>query len=485
MRSKHMKDSNWIKRLAVGTLAALMLVSAVSCGNGGEDTDTQAATKAENETGEESAYDTVAKQKYNREFGIVTRKGIEDDFKVDKITGDVLDDAVYERNVTVAEDFGITFSYEIKDNYDEVNQLITTQAGSNLDEYDLYIGQKQSYKSCVQNGYLYDLMTIDALDLDKVYWDQAFNNAMNVEDKAFVATGDISPFSMRITSCLTFNKKMLNDRQIAYPYALVDNGAWTMDEMLAMTTDVTNKDLGEDAAVYGFTCWTMDVPFSLFYGTGGMFVSLNEDKLPELTYKNEDVINRYEKIYKLIVEQKAYHATDASNYDKVYEIFMDGRAMFCDLSLSKIASTFGEMEDYGIVPVPKYDRHQDEYLSFVNGAVSLTMVSKAEKDPEFVGAIMEAMAAYNYDKVTPNMYESVVKLKAARDPDSPRMVDYILRYRIFDFAYMADLDISNLVQQQLTSGNPSISSKLSAGARRNAENALNRIIRDLQKERTA
>ncbi len=475
-----MKNYTWIKRLAIGALAALLLVSTVSCADDGNNAETQAGTKAEDESGAQSAYDSVAKQKYNREFAIVTRKGIEDDFKVDSITGDVLDDAVYERNIVVSEDFGVTFTYEIKDNYDEVNQLLITQASTNLDEYDLYIGQKQSYKSCVQNRYLYDLAEIDSLNLEQVYWDQAFNKAMNVEDKAFVATGDISPFSMRITSCLTFNKKMLSDRQIAYPYALVDSGDWTMDEMLAMTTDVTNKDLGEDSAIYGFTCWTMDVPFSLFYGTGGMFVSMDEDQIPTISYKNEDVINRYEKIYKLIVEQKAYHATDVANYNKVYEIFMDGRAMFCDLSLSKIASTFGEMEDYGIVPVPKYDKHQSEYLSFVNGAVSLTMVSKAEKDPEFVGAIMEAMAAYNYDKVTPNMYESVVKLKAARDPDSPRMVDYILRYRIFDFAYMADLDISNLVQQQLTASNPAISSKLSANARRQAENNLSRIVRDLQ-----
>lgn len=469
-----------MRRLAVGALAALLLLSAVSCADGGKDTETQAATKTEEESGSESAYANVEKTKYNREFAIVTRSGIEDDFKVDKYTGEILDDSVYERNVTVSEDFGVTFTYEVKDNYDQVNQLLLTQASSNLDEYDLYIGQKQSYKSCVQGGYLYNLAEIDTLDLDGVYWDQAFNKAMNVEDKAFVATGDISPFSMRITSCLTFNKKMLNDRQIAYPYALVDSGDWIMDAMLAMTTDVTNKDLGEDNAVYGFTCWTMDVPFSLFYGTGGMFVSLDEDKLPQLTYQNGDIIDRYEKIYKLIVEQKAFHATNTTDYNKVYELFIGGRAMFCDLSLSKIASTFGEMEDYGIVPVPKYDKNQKEYLSFVNGAVSLTMISKAEKDPEFVGAIMEAMAAYNYDKVTPNMYESVVKLRAARDPDSPRMVDYILRYRIFDFAYIADLDMSNLVQQQLTAGNPAISSKLSAGNRRQAQNQLDRIVRDLQ-----
>jgi hypothetical protein len=285
---------------------------------------------------------------------------------------------------------------------------------------------------------------------------------------------------MRITSCLTFNKKMLSERQIAYPYALVDSGDWTMDALLAMTADVTNKDLGEDRAVYGFTCWTMDVPFSLFYGTGGMFVSMDEDQIPTISYKNEDVINRYEKIYKLIVEQKAYHATDVANYDKVYEIFMDGRAMFCDLSLSKIASTFGEMEDYGIVPVPKYDKHQKEYLSFVNGAVSLTMVSKAEKDPEFVGAIMEAMATFNYTKVTPNMFQVVTKLQTAQDPESAAMVDLIIRNRVFDMGYFADLDVTNLVRERLDAKKPEIASGLKSG-RQSADRGLKKLLINIDK----
>ena len=476
-----MKHMCWIKRIGITALAALMLVSAVSCADDGNDAETQAGTRAEDESGEQSAYDSVAKQKYNREFAIVTRKSIEDDFKVDKITGEVLDDAVYERNLAVAEDFGVTFRYDNKDSSSEINELLIRQAGTDLDEYDLYMGQKQSYNNCAQGGYLYDLMDVDTLNLDQPWWDQAFHTAMNVDGRAYLATGDISPFTMRITSCFTFNKKMLTDRKIEYPYALVDSGDWTMDALLAMTTDVTNTDLGVDNAVYGFTCWTMDMPYSLFYGTGGMFVGLNEDKLPELTYQNADVVDRYEKIYKLVVEQKAYFATNEADYDTVYDIFIDGRAMFCDLTLSKIANAFGDMEDYGIVPVPKYDKHQKDYLSFVNGALAVTMMSKAEQDPEFVGAIMEAMAAYNYDNVTPKMYESVVKLKAARDPDSPRMVDYILRYRVFDFGYMADLDITNLVRYQLSAGNEAISSKLSASVRRQMSNELDKIVRRLQR----
>jgi hypothetical protein len=141
------------------------------------------------------------------------------------------------------------------------------------------------------------------------------------------------------------------------------------------------------------------------------------------------------------------------------------------------------MEDYGIVPPPKYDKIQSQYLSFVPGSVPLTMVSKAEKDPEFVGAIMDAMAAYNYDNVTPKMYESVVKLKAARDPDSPRMLDYILRNRVFDLGFLADLEITNLIKDNLGNSNPAIASKLSASARRQAEKDLRTVLRKLQLER--
>lgn len=476
---------NW-KRLMAGILASATLVGAMltlgSCGNEADTTTTE--TRAEQETGgSDSAYGSLEKTKYNREFAIATRSGVQRDVKVEKITGEVLDDAVYERNVAIAEDFGVTFTYEVKDTNDEVNRLLLTQAGTSLDEYDLYIGQKQAYNTCVLGGYLYNLAEMDTLKLDQKYWDQAFNAAMNVEDKAFVATGDISPFSMRISTCMTFNKKMLDDRRIAYPYALVDSGDWTMDALLAMTTDVTNKDLGEDSAVYGFTCWTMETSYSLFYGMGGRFVALNAEKLPEIVYKNEDVINRYEKIYKLIVEQDAFYATHIDDYEQVYENFIEGRAMFCDLTPAKIAGAFGEMEDYGIVPPPKYDKIQSQYLSFVPGSVPLTMVSKSEGDPEFVGAIMDAMAAYNYDNVTPKMYESVVKLKAARDPDSPRMLDYILRNRVFDLGFLADLEITNLIKDNLGNSNPAIASKLSASARRRAENDLKTVLRKLQLER--
>jgi hypothetical protein len=139
------------------------------------------------------------------------------------------------------------------------------------------------------------------------------------------------------------------------------------------------------------------------------------------------------------------------------------------------------MEDaYGILPEPKYDTYQEEYLSFVNGSTSLVMVAKTEEAPEFVGAVMEAMATYNYSHVTPNMFQVVTKLQAAQDPESAAMVDLIIRNRVFDLGYFADLGVSNLVRDSLISGRAEIASGLASG-RKAAERSLSKLLTNMER----
>jgi hypothetical protein len=139
------------------------------------------------------------------------------------------------------------------------------------------------------------------------------------------------------------------------------------------------------------------------------------------------------------------------------------------------------MEDaYGILPEPKYDTYQKEYLSFVNGSTSLVMIAKTESDPEFVGTVMEAMATYNYQHVTPNMFQVVTKLQAAQDPVSAEMVDLIIRNRVFDMGYYADLTVTNLVRERLNEGKLEIAAGLRSG-RSAAKKALSKMLENMDK----
>ena len=78
------------------------------------------------------------------------------------------------------------------------------------------------------------------------------------------------------------------------------------------------------------------------------------------------------------------------------------------------------------------------------------------------------------------MFEIVTKLQSVRDQDSSEMVEYIIRNRVYDFAYFLDFDIANVVLKQLQAGQKEISSPLKQ-AGRSSERALNKILRNMEK----
>ncbi len=108
------------------------------------------------------------------------------------------------------------------------------------------------------------------------------------------------------------------------------------------------------------------------------------------------------------------------------------------------------------------------------------MIVNTEKDPEYVGTILEAMARYNYENVSTKMFEIITKLQSVRDEDSSEMVEYIIRNRVYDSAYFFDLTVSNVVLEQLKAGKAEISSKLTS-AKKTSTTELRRIIKTMAK----
>ena len=208
MKYVTMKRSLSLLMALVMVLGTLFL--AVSCGTGEEDPskDTVDQTTGEAETEKPLAYDTVEKKQFDREFNIMTRDDIAEDFEIEDLTGDLLDDMLYERNAKVATDFDIEFSY-YKLPYAEVNSTMNTQATSGTDDYDMYVGHKYSFGTCAQNNYCYNLGEIEAMDLTQPWWDQNCYANMTVNGRTYMITGDIFPSSMLTSSCLVFNRKMV------------------------------------------------------------------------------------------------------------------------------------------------------------------------------------------------------------------------------------------------------------------------------------
>ncbi len=493
---KHLNVRSTLSALLAALMLLGVLFGTVACAQVDDDpSDTGASTGGDaasesSESATEAPYALMEKKKYNREFAIMTREDLIDDMEIEAITGDILDDSIYARNVAVENDFGITFEYYTDSDLQSLNSKLSNQVSGGLDEYDMFIGHKFSFASCAQQNYCLNLNSIDTLDLENPWWDKNCYDNLTIDGKTYLMTGDINPSSMRISSCMVFNKDLMKDLQkdVAALNKLTVDGGWTLDVLHEYVAEVS-RDLNGDGKMnyeddqYGLTSWMMDVPFSMYYGAGKSFVNLVDGE-PELSFSTEEVLNIYDKIQRVMIEDQAYFVTDSNIWSSCYDVFRAGRALFCDITLGKITTYIvneNMEDDYGILPMPKYDTAQEEYLSFVNGASAFVMLANTEKEPEFVGTILEAMSAYNYSYVTPNMFEIVTKLQAAQDLESAAMVDYIIRNRIYDLSYWYSFGISDLVLNGLKAGKTEIASDLAKAVKVANKNELPKLIKAYNK----
>ena len=93
-------------------------------------------------------------------------------------------------------------------------------------------------------------------------------------------------------------------------------------------------------------------------------------------------------------------------------------------------------DDYGIVPMPKYDENQEKYITQLGTSTAMLFVPITTKDAELTSKVMEALAYYTSELVVPKYYEVALKDKYARDNDIAEMLDIIRDGASFDFLFL-------------------------------------------------
>ena len=451
-----------MKRMLALLCAILMLTSvAVSCGKTEEPaatttaavdnavTDTTTAATEPAETEPPKAFDTVPEQNLGGEFHVryAQADSCYEDFHAETLNGDVKNDSIYERNSMVEEKLGI----DIQISWDEitvVNNDCKLQVQSGASDYDLFGGHRSSLILSYQ-GMQYDLADIPTLDLTQEWWDQDYIKAVTVGDSLYTAIGDIGVSTLLFVSSMTFNKRLMDEAQIAYPYDLVREGKWTMDALLNMTTDYS-ADLNGDGKLvreddrFALLGWGTETTYSLFYCSNFAFINRNAAGELALEYDANKLNSVLEKLINVCLRDNVYVFTGSATVeeqDKTFAVFAEGRALFSDIVLSKVGTFYSAMEDdFGIIPPPKFDEMQDDYCAYLGYTIPVLFMSSNTADPERTGMVMEALCTASYDHVTPQMFEIVTKLKNVRDEDSSEMIEIIIRNKFIDTAHFFDVE---------------------------------------------
>ncbi|MBQ3638581.1 MAG: hypothetical protein II953_09485, partial [Clostridia bacterium] len=274
------------KFLTLALLLCLLLPAVCACADssGGKDADTPAETPGNADPSaaaepEEDAdpyayarekFDAVAPADYEgADFTIPTQAATgnsEKEIWVEELTGDVVNDAVFNRNMSVNERFNCNIALTAGDVNSIVRQAVTSGDGA----YKIAFPNMATAASLAQQGFLLDYMKLDGLNLTDAWWDQG-TLAMQIEGRVFFMNGDINYLDNDVTYIQLFNKKLIADVGLDVPYDLVREGRWTIDNFREMcmnvTTDLDGDGSYTDADRYGYVT-TGEGPCTFFYGSG-------------------------------------------------------------------------------------------------------------------------------------------------------------------------------------------------------------------------
>jgi hypothetical protein len=87
--------------------------------------------------------------------------------------------------------------------------------------------------------------------------------------------------------------------------------------------------------------------------------------------------------------------------------------------------------EFGIIPYPKYDEAQPNYVSRVEYYMAM-QVPVTNPDLERAGVMLEALNGESAKTIIPAYYEIALKSKYARDDDSAQMLDLIFNTLVVD-----------------------------------------------------
>ena len=484
-----------MKRFILIFLAAsLILCGTAACSEkpGDDGGSTVSPTAASDEAGGETAaepepdpYD-YAREKFNAvaeadfdgaDFGITSQAATgnsEKEIWVEELTGDVVNDAVYNRNLSVNARFNCNITLTPGD----VNSIVRQAVTSGDSSYKLAFPNMATAASLAQQSFLMDYMKMDNLNLTEAWWDQG-TLAMQIEGKVFFMNGDINYLDNDVTYIQLFNKQLIADVGLDVPYDLVREGKWTIDNFRSMCVNVTT-DLDGDGSYtdrdrYGYVT-TSEGPCTFFYGSGLTLVRYDADGHPVIDIDMDKTVAALEKVVRIVSEDNITRIPSDVATGKA--MFMEDRVLFYGEVLSYIVNVRDMETAFGVLPIPKYDEAQEKYYTYCNAIASTACVPVSVDDAAMVTAVLEGMAIQSYIQVTPAYYDIALTRKYARDNESSEMLDIALAYRVYDIGrFFSQLGIGDIFQRLAASGSTDFASSF-AKVEKSANKMLGKLIKD-------
>lgn len=458
-----------MKRLSALLLCALLTLSSCASGSGGGDN--ASTTAGSTGTPSESSAETTEPSRENTPDNLpsdldfegaainIYHFGSEDATNYDTVgesSGDIVYDAVYNRNVSVEERLNVTLNYiKGSDDWNTHPSNIQKALLAGVSDYDLIFEENSRAFQHSLEGYFYDLIDAPYLDYDQPWWYTAMMEEGSIDNtKRYYVTGDFAMTTLFGASAVFYNKDIFTNvfGDTSELYDAVLDGSWTheklMDYCRSVYSDLNGNGAADTDDRYGFRYVQWGTPNYLSMSTGLSYSTRDTDGYPVMNLNTQDCVNWAETLFKLLYRDNMSFEMSAGSNDDVIASFQKGNDLFFIYLLGTANKLRDVNFEYGILPHPKLS----ESLEYVSGAgtangegAAIPLSAPAEKfDADC--AVLEALCSESYRTVVPTWYDTALKIKYVATDIDAQMVDLIYSTIKSPFIMIADkaIDVGSI-----------------------------------------
>ncbi len=476
---------NKFNRTTAIILTALMAMFAFSCGNEQQNPNTSGdTTTAEASSGETVGADIPSERYDGYKFRVMASDdeayASANEIFAESETGDLMNDAVYKRNRKVEERFGLTMEFVLVAG----NSLMSTFNQSVLagdDQFDATVTTTSNIAPAVSNNYVLPLSSLEYVDIKKPWWNTQLIKASAINGESYFMMGDIGFGWRDATWVLCFNKRLYEQYDFDDIYTMVRDGEWTLEILEAQCRKITS-DLNGDSIIDKDDQWGMlgskTAGIGLVTSTGITSVRTGSDGSCELALESERNINALDRIRRFVTNNdlmiRAEDLTGSTDiWTDIINIFREGRALYRISVMRDVVSLRDMNDDFGIIPLPKYDEEQESYYStYQSWSATGYIVPKTIEDTRRTSAILEYMGSVSNDTLTNSYYNVTLQGKVVRDDDSSEMLDIIFNSMTSDIGLAYDIGgVRTMISTIINSETDNIASTLAS----NKESVVGKI----------
>lgn len=359
--------------------------------------------------------------------------------------GDVLNDAVYQRNRGLEERLNFKLQTYTGPGWADYHSELTKirgsiAAGDNAWQIIAMWGINSS--ALVLENCFYDLTDMPYLDVTAPWWNQSAVEGLTLGGGRYFVTGDIAVLTMLGGSYVVFvNDTVCQKNDIESIPALVREGKWTIEKMTELSksvmADIDGSGSMDEKDQYGLHIDLYNSADS-FYTSADIHQISVVDGIPVYEPATERLTKLMELIYPFYYDGTSVGALmKIGDHELQYNKFMIGESMMIIRELDRARDELRDMEDdYTIVPMPKLDEEQKEYRTASYNGAAVLGIPTDNPDTDTALIVMEALAAASHYEITPTYFKTCLQEKYARNEETMEMLEIIRQTQYIDSEYL-------------------------------------------------